>query len=364
LVSSFSGKDTLEEFKYWLTRLIKKTREHEDLHTYLHELKRFILVTKSEEQVRTADFREASKIMARRGRKLFLQFREDEDELKPFFKATKDLINHIKNDEMLQLLRQQAGIVQSDLSYIDNEGKPQVDTDMLSNLQKVLLPVLADALKYIPLPAIKSSDAKQEFCLDKIVLCSYDIIPDNIRFHLETTSEFSIQDIEVKGTQTLLVIQLRQMLTELKDVEFYFKKKKFPVIEDSGRVTFRIKGQGANLTLTFNVEQKPGDIVPRIVEGYGQFYISEMDIEFDKETLTHEVLVPMVTKLFKTQIKKKIEEQVEKNLKGFIEQLGGLMSNAIAQINRPLLRGLDIARKNIKMTDLSDIYQKRREKLE
>jgi hypothetical protein len=127
---------------------------------------------------------------------------------------------------MLQLLRYHAGIVQSDLSYVDNEGKLQVDTDMLSSLQKVLLPVLADALKYIPVPKISSSDANQEFSLDKIVLCSYDIIPENIRFHLETSSEFSLQDIEVKGTHTFLVIQLNQMLTELKDVEFYFKKKK------------------------------------------------------------------------------------------------------------------------------------------
>jgi hypothetical protein len=364
LVSSFSGKESLEEFKYWLTRLIKKIRKHEDLHTYLRELKQFILSTKSEEQVRSAHFREESKLMARRGRKLWLQFTEDEDELKPFLRSTKVLINNIKNDEMLQLLRQHAGIIQTDLSYIDHEGKQQLDTDMLTNLQKVLLPVLADALKYIPVPAIKSSDSKQEFALDKIVICSYDIIPENIRFKLETSSQFSVQDIEVKGTHTFLVIQLNQIRTEIKDMEFYFKKKKFPVIEDSGRVTFRIKGQGARLTLTYNVDQRPGDQFPRILEGHADFTISEMDIDFDKETLKHDVLVPMVTKLFKSQIKKKIEEEVERNLKAFMDQLGGLMSKAIAQVNRPLLSGLEMARKNIKSTELSQLYQKRREKLE
>jgi len=333
------------------------------LHTYLHEVKEYILLTKSEEVVRSYEFREKSKQMAHRGRKLFRQFREDDD-LEPFLRTSKRLINNIKNDEMLQLLRYHAGIVQSDLSYVDNEGKLQVDTDMLSSLQKVLLPVLADALKYIPVPKISSSDSNQEFSLDKIVLCSYDIIPENIRFHLETSSEFSFQDIEVKGTHTFLVIQLNQMLTELKDVEFYFKKKKFPEIEDSGRVTFRIKGQGASLTLTYNVVQNPGDKIPRIVEGHGDFYIHDMDIQFDKDTLKHDVLIPMFTKLFKTQIKKKIEEQVEKNLKGFISKLGTLMTNSVAQMNRPFLTGLDIARKNIKSTELSQLYQKRRKKLE
>jgi hypothetical protein len=110
--------------------------------------------------------------------------------------------------------------------------------------------------------------------------------------------------------------------------------------------------------------QNPGDRIPRIVEGHGDFYIHDMDIQFDKDTLKHDVLIPMFTKLFKTQIKKKIEEQVEKNLKGFISKLGTLMTNSVAQMNRPFLTGLDIARKNIKSTELSQLYQKRREKLE
>jgi hypothetical protein len=100
------------------------------------------------------------------------------------------------------------------------------------------------------------------------------------------------------------------------------------------------------------------------MEGHADFNISEMDIDFDKDSLKHDLLIPMLTKMFKTQIKKKIEDQAEKNLRGFISKLGTLMTNAIAQMNRPLMNGLDIARKNIKSTDLAQIYQKRREKLE
>jgi len=147
-------------------------------------------------------------------------------------------------------------------------------------------------------------------------------------------------------------------------VEFYFKKKKFPKIEDSGRATFRIKGEGASLTLTYNVQQVTGDTAPRILEGHADFYIADMSIEFDKDTLKHDVLVPAITKLFKSTIKKKIEAAVESNLKTFMAKLGSLMSNSIVQVNRPLLTGLDVARKNIKASELSQIYQKRREKLE
>jgi len=223
---------------------------------------------------------------------------------------------------------------------------------------------LVDALKYIPVPKITSVDANREFWLDNIVLCSYDIIPQNIKFHLETDSEFSLQDIEVKGTHTFLVIQLKHLRTEIKDVSFWFKKKTFPELEDKGKVTFRIKGEGAKITLTYNVEQGPKDKLPKIMKGKADFDISNLDIDFDTSTINHTVLVPMLTKLFKLQIKLQIEKVVEKSLEGFMDKLGELMSGTIAQANRPFLSGLEAAKKAIKSSELSQLYQKRRDKLE
>jgi len=300
--------------------------------------------------------------LAKRGRSVMKEIKEED--IKPFFQAADDLIENIKNDEYLQLLRQQAGIVKSDLSFVDSEGMVQVDTDMLSKLQKVLLPTLAEALKYIPVPRIYSCDSNREFWLDKIVLCSYDIIPENIRFHLESDSEISFADIELKDTTTHLVIDLNRLLTELKDVEFFYKKKTFPELEDSGRVTFRVKGAGARLKLVYNVVQKPEDKIPRIMEGHAYFDISDLDIVFDTTTLKHPVLVPMLTKMFKIQIKQQIEYQVEKNLTGWMSKLGDMIANSISQTNRPFVSGFEAARKVVKSSELAKIYQQRREKLE
>jgi hypothetical protein len=363
LVSTFSGRETLEDFKFHLKNLIKKTSEHEDLHSYLNELKEFILSAKSEDEVQSEEFKERSKQLATRGREIMREFKEDDD-LKPFLDSANTMIDNIRNDEFLTILRSQAGIVQSDLSYVDTEGKLQLDTDMLTKLQRVLLPVLVDALKYIPVSKITSSDNYRDIILDKIVICSYDIIPENIRFHLESDSEFSLQDVEVKGTHTQLFIQLNSLRTEIKDVEFYYKKKSFPALEDSGRVTFRIKGEGAKLSLTYKIDQGPKDKVPKVMEGNAHFDITNLEIDFDTSTLRHTVLIPMLTNLFKVQLKKQIEEQVEKNLKNWIDKLGDMMSSTISQANKPFLSGLDMARKTIKSNQLAELYQKRREKLE
>jgi len=265
----------------------------------------------------------------------------------------------------VKILSEQAGIVSSDLSYVDTEGKLTVDTDMLSKLQSVLLPTLAESLKYIPMPRIESRDSDREFWLDNITLCGYDIIPENIHFHLESDSDFSFKDIKSKGSYTHLVITLDKFRTELKNMTFFYKKKTFPVLTDSGVVTFRIGGAGARLKLVFTVEQNSGDKLPRLTEGYADFHIHHMDIDFDKSTLTHDVLLPMMTNMWKLQIQTQIEKIVEKNFTSVVQKLSDQLTQTLSEVNRPFIwSGIDIARHAVKKSELGQVAANRREKLE
>jgi hypothetical protein len=240
-----------------------------------------------------------------------------------------------------------------------------LDTDMLSKLQTVLLPTLAETLKYIPMPRIESRDSHREFWLDNIVLCGYDVIPENIHFHLESDSQFSFKDIKTKGSYSHLVITLDKFRTELKNMSFFYKKKTFPELMDSGVVTFRIGGQGARLKLVFTVEQRTGDKFPRLTEGYADFHIRHMDIDFDKSTLTHDVLLPMMTNMWKLQIQTQIERVVEKNLTNIVQKLSEQLTQTLSEVNRPFLwSGLDTARHAMKKSELGQVYANRREKLE
>jgi len=337
----------------------------EDLHSYLNELKEFLLKTRSEEEIRSSEFIPKTRELAQRGRELIREFKdEDVSDFKPFLRAMNDMIENIKNDELLQVLRHHAGIVKSDLSYVDSEGKEQVDTNMLTKLQTALLPFLVNALKYIPVTRIEKSDRDREFWLDNIVLCSYDLIPENLRFHMESYSKISLRDIEVKSSRTHLVIELDRLLTELKDVEFFYKMKNFPHLEERGRVTFRIKGDGANLTFNYSLEQGSHDLVPRLKDGYASFDVSDMEIVFDTASLKYPVLVPMLTGLFKLQIKQEIERQVEKNLTGFIDNLGSMITESLSQYNRPILSKIAEAKKTIKSSPIVQVFEQRREILE
>jgi hypothetical protein len=160
LVASFAGRENLEQFKYHLRKLVDMFNNNPEWNQYLNELKDLLLSSKSEEEVKSEQFKQRSKNLANRGREL-MQRLKDENEVDNFFRSANILLDNIKNDEYVKLLREQAGIVSADLSYVDTTGKVQVDMDMLSKLKSVLLPVLAESLKYIPMPRIESHDSKR-----------------------------------------------------------------------------------------------------------------------------------------------------------------------------------------------------------
>jgi hypothetical protein len=363
LVAAFTGRECLDKWKSSLWALIDLFDKNPEWNQYLTDLKNFILSTQSEEQVRSEEFKQKSKELAHRGRDLVQQLK-DRTEVDNFLDSSESLMDNIINDEYVKLLREQAGIISADLSYVDMEGKTQIDTDMMSKLQTVLMPVLAETLKYIPMPKIESHDSKREFWLDNITLCGYDVIPENIHFHLESDSDLSLKDLEAKRSHTHLVISLDKFRTELKNMTFWYNKKTFPVLTDSGVVSFRIGGDGARLKMVFTVEQNTGDKYPRLTEGYADFHIRQMDINFDKSTLTHDVLLPMMTNMWKLQIQTEIERAVEKNLTNVVQKLSEQLTTTLSEVNRPFLSGLENARKAVKQSDIAQVYANRREKLE
>jgi hypothetical protein len=362
LVASFSGRETFDQFKKQLRKLIQLLDTNPNLKKYLNELKKFILRSKSEQEVKSEEITHKSRDLANRGRELMQQYK-DENVVDNFLTSCEVLINNIKKDQFVRVLRHQAGMIRSDLSYVDNDGNVQLDTNMISLLQSVLLPVLANTLKYIPFPRMESSDDNREFWLDNILLCGFDIIPENIHFRLESESELSLNDTDSKGSQSHLVITLDKLRTELKEMKFFYKKKTFPEITDNGIVSLRIVGDGAQLNINFTIEQNSGDPHPRLVKGYADFHIRKMDIELDKTTLQHDVVLPILTTIFKQQIQLEIEKVVETTLTKIIQGLGDQLTDTLSDINQPFFIGLETAKNALKTTELHKASQ-RRQKLE
>jgi len=116
--------------------------------------------------------------------------------------------------------------------------------------------------------------------------------------------------------------------------------------------------------ITYLIEKPSGSAVPLFRQGLVDFQIHNFEVEFDKETLRHDVLVPMFTTMFKNLLQKQIEMSVERNIGGFVNSIGDQLSSSLMDINKPLMMGLDKMRDVVKASEVATIYDRRREILE
>jgi len=341
---------------------MKRIDKDQESSSFLHDLKEF-LVGEGYEGYSEADLRKKVSSFVRRGNVILEDYRYAE-EVEDLFNDMEEAMENIRNDEFVQVMRHHAGLVATDLTYTDSDGQSRVDLDMISKLRTVVAPYIAELLKYIPVPRMEGADASKTYWVDDIVLCGYDVIPENIRFEVESATDFSIRDIETKQADTKLIIHFRNIKTQVKDMEFFFQRKSFPALSEHGRVTILLGGAGASMTMVFRITQGLNEAFPRFVDGKADFNISKLDVQFDKSTLKHNVLVPLMTNMMKGQIKKNIETEVERNVSKMLNSIGDKLTDALIQVNRPLMTGIGNFRQTMKGSEMGQIYEKRREKLE
>jgi uncharacterized protein YeeX (DUF496 family) len=362
LIAELSGRESLDRLLQSIRNLANSIRNDPEANQYITDLKSFILQTRDPYNLRTDDFKQRSRELVDRGRALMDRLR-NKTEVEEFLNAGENLLNNIQNDQLVATLRERAGILVDDITYRDIQGNLHLDTNVLGNIRKVIVPVVADALKYIPIPRIEDKNDKREYVIENIVLCGYDVIPENIFVHLESDSWVNVKELETEKFNTSLIVSLRNLRTEIKDIKFNYKRLQFPQMEESGVVSFRIGGRGASLTMGFRVDQFPGDALPKFTSSQVNFSIQDMDIEFDRNTLSHDILVPMVTSLWKRNLIHAIERAVEKNLGGVVNDIGKRLSDSVVGWEPRFAQQLNFMTESAKRGEFSSTYRARQEKL-
>jgi mRNA-degrading endonuclease YafQ of YafQ-DinJ toxin-antitoxin module len=360
LVAEFSGRRTLDRFMDLLEVVTTQLRDSDEARAYIEEFRDFIIIRQPEAQ-ESEEFRRRARALIDKGRDVVERLNNSQD-IKNFLDTGDQLVENIKNDELVMNLREKAGTLKDEFTYMGPDGQRKVDMDLVQKIQKQVVPILADALKYIPIPKVEYSDRKLDLSAENIVFSGYDIVPENVRAHMESDSHFSFKELDTQKSESKLVLELRNIRTEVKNIHFYFKRKKFPVMSDSGNVTLRVRGEGANLTIILYIVHNPGEQVATFHHASIDLDIRKLDIEFDKSTIKHDQLLPIMTTLFKQKIKHKIEHAVEKNLEPVLNSLGKKLTESLKESE--FQTKLELVTDTLKEADTHKVLQLRHEKLD
>lgn len=213
-------------------------------------------------------------------------------------------------------------------------GATEVNTQALSELRQLLIPLVMEQLRSVPISTIQGSNETYDFKLDGIILAANDIAPDRVRVKYDNDMEFDFRYLSLADTRRSdLTIHLEGMRTRLDNVHFWYQRKSFPKISDEGLANISLEGDG--LDLKFRV---------RVAPSMPYFHVSKVDCDIDRMKIRileakHSALDKIVTSVFSGAIRKRVEVAIEERLAATLQRVEEMMNRLAAQTGQAVQKG-------------------------
>jgi len=361
LIAQFSGTeqlDSLIDSVYYLTQKIENNPEAQ---TWWGSFKEQTLSSSS--NYKGKQDIEKFRVLFRKSVPIFSKFKNEINEV---LGNMNDVVTNMANDKLVERLRESLATLQDDLFWKDQDGNRYFDADAAGVLTQSVTDVIKNQFKYLALPKVTKIEDDTRFSLDNLVISA--TLPDKIDFHLESLMSLNTANISVPGrpamqSEIYLTVTVRGITVKAPQIHFTYDSS---TLSDSGIMSVSIPPPGANMAIDFvlrpmshpalsaaNVPTSATVTAGTNKEGFigsvgggfmryefvrikSHFAISDMDIQFDTDTLSHNILIPFMTSLFKSSIIDRFESGIEESLDNGLVQLGHTITGILNQAPNPL----------------------------
>lgn len=243
-----------------------------------------------------------------------------------FFASVTGLLGAIRNDPGNQRLA--AAFKDFGSAFVTTNpdtGATEINTRSLVELRQLIVPLVMEQLRSVPISTIEGSNDTYDFKLDGIILAANDIAPDRVRVKYDNDLEFDFRSLSLAEThKSDLTLHLEGMRTRLDNVHFWYRRKSFPKISDEGIANISLEGDG--MDLKFRV---------RVASSSPFFHVTKVDCDIDRMRIRiveakHSALDKIVTSVFSGAIRKRVELAIEERLAVTMQRVEEIL-NRLAQ---------------------------------
>jgi len=247
---------------------------------------------------------------------------------------SKDIISTISHDPMIRKMMTDTRTLARDFIY-DRTGRPNlfVTKEVVEEMKDVVIPVLMEHLRALPLPIIQGSTPKMDFAVRGILVQAHDIMPQHVRVSMKSDVMLMPRKEQIVGSVppdvSHVKLEIFNVNTHMRDLHFYFRKKTFPKFSDEGFVDVDV--QNLRLTLKWgvtNIPQKPISLQLESVK----CVIGDLRLKIKEARL--KVLYGIGIGLFHNTIRDKIEQNIETQLMEKLGQQTARVDNLLAKIHQ------------------------------
>ncbi|EEH21195.2 hypothetical protein PABG_03426 [Paracoccidioides brasiliensis Pb03] len=198
-----------------------------------------------------------------------------------------------------------------DLGY-DANGKMVFKKHLRKDVTDIILPIIFEKIRYVPLPRIEVSDPMADVVIENLVIESDNLLPNAIEFSTDNYWRWGRKKITNKHTNKLM-ISATGIQTDWKDVSYYIKKKSgFPSITDTGVMDILMHGEGFSFQISGSIIESPDRLFkPDKVK----VDVKNLDIKLkkSKHKFLFTIFKPLLFSVVRTAVEKVLEKKISES---------------------------------------------------
>jgi hypothetical protein len=246
--------------------------------------------------------------------------------MRDLFTQVQTFMQAIRDDPTNQRLAADLRSLASELITTAPDGTQRLNTDALSQIRHMLVPLIVEQLDVVPIPRIEGHNESMQWSFDNLVFHGYDVMPEHIGLKYDNDMDFNFRDLSLNKARQHLLIRIRNMNLHMRDVHFWFKRTATPKIEDEGRADVHLRGKGLNL-----------DIRVWVNPTAPFFQVYDVDCRINRLKIKilearHEFLLNTLTTVLSPIIRRRVEHAVEDKLRQVLVKVEAVMNRVAEQV--------------------------------
>lgn len=332
-IQRFLHEKSLDPLIQALKRIVAKVQADKELNRQFSNLHKYLeTVLNDPESMENKEIRKRGYLLFQKISKFLPTYRNDET-VKFAITEFRDIIKQLKSDSLLKNWITSTRKLSQNFYYIDSKGRFHPDYSVLRRIAHIVSPLLAEQLKYVPIPNMSGSDKVYDWTASNMIFNGYDILPDFIKFQSDFKWRVSFlgykedskrnEDGTVREpyddfTSGRFVILLEGIRARMRDIMFSFTRKKFPKITDSGLARVKADGKGARIRITLDMNTTDPN-APLFSGGAVKVKLDRLRVKVSRSK--HNFLYNTATTLFNGSIKKQIEQSAANAISDKLAQI-------------------------------------------
>jgi len=313
LIAQFTGKEPLKVFLTHLQHIFNRIGKDRESSTFFYDLRQYIRKTLEDPTLIDNDFHQRqSEELWHRARALVNKWNA-QLYFEGLLYEARYLILKITHDPVTSKLIDDLKALGKDL-VLDSRGRPslQVTGESIQQIRTLLVPIVLENLKEIPIPLIQGSTPKYDYKLENLIFSGYDVLPENVKVKMESDMDVNLTDLSTrKYPVSILTFKFKNIKVHLRDIKFDFYRKVVPRIHDKGIADIDISGSSTRIIVKWQVTFT--EIGPVFSLLKARCHIKGLNINVKEAQ--HAWLYNFVTKLFSGTVKENMEKAIEDRIK-------------------------------------------------